>query len=93
MGQEQTKGVNLQVTVTSTGSHPPEPSTQTPEERRKNHETRTMIVKEIVETERSYARALKELSERWEQPLRERLKTKPVLSEKEIQTIFTIADG
>lgn len=82
--QEQAKGENVQAA---------EAITQTPEKISQNHKTRTRIVREIVESERNYSHALQEMSERWEQPLIERLKTHPVLSEKEIHTIFSIVDG
>jgi hypothetical protein len=89
MGQDQGKEY---IAVVEDVPAEPVPSLSS-EEVRKNNARRTMIVKEIVDTERSYVKALKELDERWEQPLRACLATKPVLTESEIQVIFTIGGG
>lgn len=63
------------------------------EEREKINARRAMIMKEIVETERNYVKAMREVVEKWETPLRAALAEKEVLSVKEIQVIFSIADG
>lgn len=64
------------------------------EELRLNHLKRTKIVQEIVDTEKTYVAAMVQLVEEWERPLTELSKTKsPVLPLKDIQAIFSIAEG
>jgi len=63
-------------------------------EEKKLQPKRTEIFKEIVSTERSYVKALNELNEVWHLPLIGACKAgKPIISEKEINNIFTISEG
>jgi len=70
------------------------PKVQPSKEEKKLQPKRTEIVKEIVSTERSYVKALTELHEIWELPLRDAFVAKaPIITEEDINSIFTISGG